>query len=142
MSGLSHKVAALVVTSSVATVIEGVSDIGNRAREGASVNDAVQSAIVLERVIRMLPFSNENHILVSGHSVKVPFGSSDHPTDDLVTVLLGYAGSYQLRSDGNRFVFKRHAALGLEGDGNARVGVYELENVCAGGKGENQCSQT
>ena len=119
-----------------------MSDIGDLAREVTSVNGAIQSAIVLERVIRMLPFSNENHILVCGHSVKVPFGSADHPTDDLVTVLLGYAGSYQLGSDSNRLGFKSHAALGLEGYGNARVGVNELEDVCAGGKGENQCSQT
>ena len=142
MSGLSYVVAFGVVTVCIASVIEEVGDILLGADVVASGNSTFGSAIVLVGVICVLPFCYESHILVSSHFFKVPFGSEDHPSDDLVAVLLGNAGSYQLRSGFNGLCFNNYAILGFKSNGNTLIGEVGNEaEICASSEAKHQQSQ-
>ena len=66
----------------------------------------------------VLPLSYESDIVFNKIKLEIPFGSEIHPGNDLITVLRGNAGSYQLGTGCYGFGFKDNSCFRFKCNGS------------------------
>jgi len=136
----SYKVTAFIITVGVAFVVKDVRNFTFRTDVITSRNSTLGSAIVLVAVVGMLPLSYKGYVLDCLHFFKVPFGSLNHPSYDLVAVLFGNTRSNQSGSGFNRLLFNYVAVSALKSNRNGLLS--NKAEVYARSEAKHQQSQT
>lgn len=127
-----------VITSGVTNVIVNVKCISC---EIAGFYVTIGIALVVEYVLRMLPFSNENHIALYYHIVEVPFDVTVHPSNYLVSGAFGNDRCYRVAAFFKFLGFNHYARLGLERDHRSAKASREAKCRQSETQGDEQYSE-